>query len=183
MNVDLRKEILAETYQDVESVVYWGAWNFWRTYGGDLDDLIGQAHLIFIDAFDKYDESQGTELTTWLAFKIKTGLLNYQRLSYEPTHDTIDIVFTETYPAPDKSFSVTEFFDEMGSDACVVLQLFFSTPRDVLVAIRNRHTRTTLVSGDLKRRLRNRLRQMGWTARRTRAAFEEIDAAVCPQKG
>lgn len=176
MKQRLRKEVLAETYKDMQKFIAASAWDFWESYGGDFDDLIAQANLIFIDAFDKYDPSRGAKLSTWIAFKIRVGLCEYMRNGnvYETPHIPIDDKFAETYPASNDNFSVLEFLDEMEQDARIVLQLFLETPRDVMENILNSRKKTNHVQSAMRKRLQNRLRQIGWTMRRTREAFEQI---------
>lgn len=179
MKKALRKEIIAETYKDVERLIIQIVWRFWRTYGGDLDDLMGQANLIFIAALDSYNSNRRTKLSTWIAFKIKRGLYDYMRQGngYKPT-TRIDDDFVEKFPATNKNFSVMELLDEMEQDAYIVLQLFLETPRDVMVNILNKNGRIDHVQSAVQNRLRNRLRQMGWTVKRIRKAFEELKNAT-----
>lgn len=178
MKKTLHKEILEETYKDVQKLIFATAWDFWNIYGGSIDDLIGQANLIFIEALDDYDSSRGTKLTTWVAFRIKKGMLDYRRNQnrnkYKPTYFSIVERPLKIYPLSDKEFSVMELLDELGQDAHIVLQLFFDTPREIMVDIRNSHQRIDYVQAAVRNRLRNRLRQMGWTMKRIRKAFDEI---------
>ena len=180
MKAILRKEILTETYKDMRKLIAGQAWNFWRIYGGDVDDLIAQANLIFIDAFDKYDSGRGTKLSTWLSIKIRLGLFDYMRKGnvYKPPHIPIDDEFVETHPASNKDFSVMELLDEIEQDAHIVLQLFLETPREVIVNIMEVNRREDHAQAHMRNRLKNRLRQMGWTVRRIKAAFEEIKNAT-----
>jgi len=179
MKSELRKNVLEETYEDVQKLIFGVVWKFWSLYGGCIDDLIGQANLIFIDAFDRYDSSKGVKITTWIAYKINKGLFDYMRKGngYEP-HTQIDGEFVEMFAAPNKNFSVMELLDKMGQDAHIVLQLFLETPRETIVGIRNDYDRIDHVQAAIRKRLRNRLRQMGWTARRIKEAFDQIKNAT-----
>lgn len=175
MKETLRKEILTETYKDVQRLIFATVWKFWNIYGGDIDDLIGQAHLIFIDTVDNYDSSRGTKFTSHIAARIKARLFDYMRKGngYKP-HAQIDDEFAGLYLAPNENFSVIELLDEMGQDAHIVLQLFLEMPRDFMVNILNKSGRMDHVQSAVRNRLRNRLRQMGWNVRRIKKAFEEI---------
>lgn len=181
MKSTLRKEILTETYEDVQKLIFEGAWKFWNLYGGDIRDLIAQANLIFIEAFDSYNPNRGALLTTWIAFKVKKGLIDYLKNGnvYKSKHTSIDDEFIRTYPASkNENFSVMELLDEMGQDSHVVLQLFFEIPKDVMVNILNSKKKSDHVRSAIRRRLRNRLRQMGWTMKRTKKAFEQIKSVT-----
>ena len=174
MTSTLREEILTETYGDMQKLIFGIVWKFWRIYGGDLDDLTGQANLIFITAFDSYDPSK-SKLTTWLTTKIKWGLLDYMKEGnvYE-SHVSIDDEFVEIYPVVKEDISVIELLDEMDQDAHTILQLFLDIPRDIMVNILNEHCRVKDVQANLRNRLLHRLRQMGWNLKRIRKTFEEI---------
>lgn len=185
MKETLRKEILAETYQDMQKLIYANAWDFWRIHGGDIDDLISQSMLIFIEACDTHN-SDRAQLSTWISFKIKKGLLSYLR-KRNKLHVQIDVRFfdmfsfeknNKAYRVDNRYFSVTELIDEMGQDAHLILQLFFEIPKDVMVQIRNSHSNVCHVQAALRNRLYNRLRQLGWTKKRIKKAFDEIKNAT-----
>lgn len=179
MNSRLRKDILTETYKDMQKLIAKAAWNFWNVYGGDIDDLMAQANLIFIEAFDDYDPSRSSKLTTWLTHKIRWGLLDYMRCRniYEP-HIPIDDEFVETYSASNDGFSVMELLDEMEQDAHIVLQLFLEIPKEVMLDVLDSKQRVDHVRACMRNRLKNRLRQMGWTVKRIKTTFEEIKEAT-----
>jgi len=170
MNATLRREILTETYEDMQKLICEAAWKFWRAYGGDIDDLIGQANLIFIKAVDSHDASQ-SKLTTWICFCIKNGLLDYMREQYRPAH----IEINESMNSRHEQFSVIELLDEMERDAITILQLFLDTPQEILLdALSGGEKGLASVRQCMKRRMRNRLRQMGWTIERITESFNEI---------
>lgn len=183
MKENLRREILTETYQDMRRLILSNAWKFWKIHGGDLDDLIAEANLIFVDACDSYDPGRGAQLGTWISFRIKKRLISYMRKkgSGYGSHTSIDDHFEIPCTLLDyrgNNFSVMELLDEMEHDTWIVLELFFETPRNILVKIRNKHNRIDHVQAALRNRLRNRLRQMGWTRRRIEGAFDKIKNVI-----
>ena len=170
--------MLTETYTDMGGLISEMTYRFWKAHGGDLDDLKAQANLIFIKAVDSHNP-QKSKLTTWVAISIKKGLLYYMRRKwYKPTHISIVDLVNNNFEFESKSnenFSVMELLDEMECDAHIVLQLFLDIPREVLLTIfEDKNFRFDHTGGKIKNRLRNRLRQMGWTIRRIKEAFEEI---------
>lgn len=187
MNPKLRKDILTETYKDMRGLVSETAFRFWEAHGGDLDDLKAQANLIFIEAFDSHDP-QRAKLTTWVACSIRQGLLYYMRSTwYRPTHNSIDNGHDDDFEFASNSnenFSVMELLDEMEQDAQIVLCLFLDTPKEVILSLFNDKKRfkhigkSNHVRTHMRNRLQNRLRQMGWTIRRIRKAFEEIKSVT-----
>ena len=179
MNPKIRRKMLTETYIDMKGFISGTAYRFWIIYGGDLDDLKSQANLIFINAVDDFDSSKGTKLSTWIVYKIQKRLLDYMRNGYLPTHTSIDELFDEIESKPNENFSVMELLDELEQDAHIVLQLFLDTPREVILNIfEDKNFRLDHTGGKVRNRLRNRLRQMGWTIKRIRKAFEEIKSVT-----
>ena len=175
MKGNLRKDTLTETYIDIEGYILAATWKFWNLYGGDIEDLKGQASLIFIRAFDNYNPDKGAKLESWVTFKILKGLIDYMKKGngYKP-HIQIDDVFVGTYPASNENFSVMELLDEMKQDAHIVLRLFFEIPNDIMVNILNKKKRTDHTQAAVRNHLQNRLRQLGWSMKRIRKTFEEI---------
>lgn len=182
MNSILRREILTETYKDMRELISATVRKFWNAYGGDLDDLHAQANLLFIYALDDYDSSKGAKLSTWLTIRIRTGLLDYRKAGYKSKHlliedllaDGLSPDFIEAKSKIKKNFSVMELLDELGQDAHVVLWLFLTTPKEVMQDILDSKKRVDGVRSCMKNRLYNRLRQMDWTIRRIREAFDEV---------
>jgi len=183
MNSRLRKDILTETYTDMRGLVSEMAWRFWKAHGGDLDDLKAQANLIFIHAVDNYDSSRAA-LTNWIAYRIKKDLHRYLHNGYVPEHRSIGIehddeVNFEFESKSKENFSVMELLDEMEQDTRIVLCLFLNTPKEVILSIfDDKKCRLDHTGGKMRNRLRNRLRQMGWTIRRIKEAFEEIKSVT-----
>lgn len=171
--IDLHSEILAETYEDMQGLITKTVWDFWKVYGGDVEDLMAQANLIFIEAVDTYNPSK-SKLTTWLMFIIRKRLLTYIKDECKQAHVQINKYIIDTYPAHHKDFSVMEMLDEMKQDALVVLQLFLETPQEIMVDMLNDGKRIDQAPACMRRRLKNRLRQMGWRTKRIKKAFKEI---------
>lgn len=178
MNSRLRKDILTETYKDMRGLVSETAYRFWRIHGGDLDDLKAQANLIFIHAVDDYDSSKGAKISTWIAYRIKKRLLDYMRSGYVPIHSSIGLEDDDDFNFESKSnenLSIIELLDEMEHDAHIILYLFLNTPKEVIESVFNdKNFRLDHAGGKMRNRLRNRLRQMGWTIRRIKKAFAEV---------
>ena len=173
MNAILRKEILSETYEDMQGLIFETAWRFWNSHGGDIDEYIAEANLLFIKAFDCYDESK-SKLTTWVVTTINNGLRDFIRTEYRQTHVSMSDEFESQ---SSKGFSVMELLDEMERDCHTIIQLFLETPQEILLsALADKNRRG--VKGLAKNRLKNRLRQMGWTICRIKKAFEEIKTVI-----
>ena len=64
-----------QTYLDVEKLIKHIVWKFQRKYGGDFEELLGEANLLFILAYNDYDKEKA-KFSTWLTFYITTRLQN-----------------------------------------------------------------------------------------------------------
>ncbi len=185
MNAILRKDILTETYKDMQGLIFETCWRYWKQHGGNIDDLIGQANLSFIRAVDSHNETQ-SKLTTWIVVCIKNDLRNYMIKEYKHTHiasiDDEDVYDYQNITTPNNSFSVIELLDEMEKDAHIILQLFLETPKEVidnvLVEGKQMNRIQRHMKSSMKKRLRNRLRQMGWTLQRIAKSFNDIKEAI-----
>ena len=178
-NTALRKDTLKETYKDMEKLILKVTWRFQTRYGGEIDDLIGQANLLFIYAFDEYDETKKTKLSTWLWHYINIGLWNYVKTeNHKNNHISIDDEEVNINPQTSDSFSVIELLDELERDTLLIIRLFLETPNELIASVLDDGKQMNHIQGFMRRRLRNRLKQMGWTLRRISEAFEKIKEAV-----
>jgi len=176
MREEIRRDILAETYVDMQNLIFAVVWQVWMCYGGDIDDLASEANLIFLNIIDEHDPDRG-ELSTWLAYKIKKELLSHIRIKSRHLLSCISIddeLIETDSNLISRDFSVMDFVDEMSQDAHIILQLFLEIPRDVLSNLLEETRRIDRVQAHVRNRLKNRLRQMGWTTQRMKTAFEQI---------
>ena len=179
METALRKNILEETYKDMEKLILKVTWKFKTRYGGEIDDLIGQANLLFIYGFDEYDETKKAKLSTWLWHYINTGLWNYIKTeNHKNNHISIDDEEVNINPQTSDSFSVIELLDELEQDTLLIIRLFLETPNELIASVIDDGKQMNHMRGFMRRRLRNRLKQMGWTISRIKKAFEKIKEAV-----
>lgn len=179
MNTVLRKDTLGETYKDMEKLVLKVTWRFQTRYGGEIDDLIGQANLLFILAVDEYDETKQAQLSTWLWHYINKGLWNYVKAeNHKNNHISIDDEDKNINPQILDSFSILELLDELEQDTLLIIQLFFETPNEIIQGVLDDGKQMNHMQGYMRRRLRNRLKQMGWTIKRISEAFKKIKEAV-----
>lgn len=178
--VTLRKNTMTKTYEDVRNLIFETCWRFQKGHGGDIEELIAEANKLFILAYNSYD-SEKSQFTTWLVFKIKKGLETLIRTEWRQSHPSLSrIKGHNPYQENEytESFSVLELLDEMEKDAHIILQLFLDTPREVFVSAICSGRKPKHIQVCMRKRLRNRLRQMGWTIRRITESFDEIAQAI-----
>ncbi len=177
----VQKHKVGLLYKELQGYINAVVWEHIKSYGGDFEELKSQANVIFINAVNAYNSNRGTKLSTWITFKIKTGLLDNLRSESKNVlkiATKIDDVFVNTYSVADKMLPLMEFIDEISVDACIALQVFFDIPKDTALKIRKRckgkQNRFDRVQAALRNCVCNRLRQKGWTPQRMSRAFEEL---------
>jgi len=168
----LEREAMTETYEDVKDLIFDSAWSFQRSHGGDIEELIAESNKIFVLTYHSYNEDF-SKFTYWLVFNIKHGLKEFTKHEWRQSHPSLNrIVKHDPYKCEyAETFSVIELLDEIGKDAETILQLFTETPKEVF-------TSTLRERIYIKNRIKNRLRQMGWTIRRIKKTLEEISEAI-----
>ena len=77
-NPNLERDIMMEAYLDLKVMIVGLAKSHWLKFGGDIEEIIADANLIFIEAFGKHDENRAA-LTTWTFFIIRQKLIVIQQ--------------------------------------------------------------------------------------------------------
>ncbi len=176
----LRKDAMTETYEDTKNLIFETCWKFQKGHGGDIEELIAEANKLFVLAYDSYD-SRKSQFTTWLTTSIKNGLKRFTQTEWRQSHPSLSRI-KEHNPYQEyestESFSVLELLDEMEKDAHIILQLFLDTPRDIFQSAVVGGKKSKHIQICMRKRLRNRLRQLGWNIRRITESFEEIAKAI-----
>ncbi len=174
MKTVLQKDTLTETYIDVQNLINKIVWKFCNEYGGVFEEYQAEANLSFILAYNTYNENKA-QFSTWLYFYIRKRLLTYTKRLYEqwPYPNTMN-EYTLEYIQNEKiysSFSPMELLDEANEDVKLLINLIWEPPPEILDA--------KIKSGNhpchIKIVLRNYLFKIGWTGRRIKESFEEIE--------
>lgn len=168
----------AETFNDVQGVIRRVVQSFHKRYGGDLDDLYGQCHLIFMRAYLTYDRQHGDfkKWLSFLSFKILFERMRYTtrrnaRLRPQRWNGFIEGTCGVTY-AP-----LADLLDDLSEDAQFVAWLAISSPPDVRLALYCRPSQDAASS--VRAALREVLKDMGWYNQRVTDAFNEIRSVLC----
>lgn len=100
----LEKDILEDAYTHTEKLVTKIAWKFTNRYGGEFDEWLSEANLIFIDACQSYNGR--SSLITWLWYKLHWGLYkclkirtSEQRTISLEELDSDDVPVEDIFPA------------------------------------------------------------------------------------
>lgn len=153
---------MTTTYEDVQELVRATALRFHRRYGGDLQEILQNAGLLYTQAYYRYKEERGS-FARYVKFYIFREL--QERLRNECSRNARlkqhQLDTDQLWREPTEQFSLSDFVEELGQDARKVVELLFAEPNQP-------HQRPT--KGTLRRWLHN----LGWTARRIVESFDEI---------
>jgi len=174
MEATLHKEALTETYYDMEKTLQSMIWQFHGKYGGDMEEWRAEANLLFIKAYYTHDENKAA-FSSWVRYKVWKGLLDYSRNIFKYCHDipNIDILkFIKNKGG--NPFLPIELLDGATDDAKTLMHLIWNPPAEI--------TNAKIKNGShpchMKVVLRRYLSNIGWTGRRIKESFEEIERII-----
>lgn len=166
-----------DAYLSVKGMIYSLAKRFNNQYGGEFDDIIGEANLIFVTAYKKFDASRGA-LTTWIYCKVWHGLVGKaRRYAKEAKKATeyaevkrVDENLRQQGCVRPNTF-LLEFMDSVSKEAREIITLALDMPDDVV--------QLAIQYGGQPRNARDAIKrhfyeEAGWTWRQVRASFNEI---------
>ncbi len=154
---------IEETYSEVAKLVHQTAYRFWRRYGGDIHEIISEAHEHYLAAYTTH--SPRFSFSAWVAFRVFKCLLETRRLQARRAARMGSKVELETVAVSKQpaNFNLDEFCSALSCDAQEV------------VSIITKDTPTELASTKItKGKLTNYLRDRGWSFKRINKAFEQI---------
>lgn len=154
----------AETYRDVQKMIWQLCWRFCRR-GGDFDEHLSIANEAFVKAYKTHDPDKA-EFTTHCYLQVYFALQKF-RATYSKRRERMHEV-----PLPDSAkLKESRLWDsvwgQVGDDARTVMVLISESPAELLgIALQE------IVS--LRVVLFRRLRAMGWSIGRAGTAFDEL---------
>lgn len=164
-----------ETYSDVELMVREAAFRFFRKYSGELEEWLADANLIFVQAYQSWDESLNVKFTYWLRYNLDRGLMTIVR-SRARRHGrmrTITPYILDRFPVANSTPKLYDFSEE----ALEVVKLIADTPLDIKFLMLEQG-RSLSKSEKWKNCLTEFLEDMGWAVETIQNAFEEIKEAL-----
>ena len=172
MESTLKKDTVAEAFLDVELLIHSTVNAFQEMYGGNTDDLFGEATLHFLKAYTSYNPKYS--FSTWVRFKVWKGLLESKinecrriasiRRRYDQFKDRFKYRSKEAHmePVDPSTNPIQNILEAISSDAKTVVRLVLTTPMNIKT----------------KKSLWNYLNGIGWSANRIAASFTEITNAL-----
>lgn len=127
------QRILTENYKDVELLIYDTVHRFLDRYGAcqgerrrqEAQELIAEANLLFLEAYQRYDDSKGN-FPSWVRYFIYKQLLERCRRQCMRNKrlKQRDVDLEMAIHAKERSqFDLGDFFDELSDDARAIVKL------------------------------------------------------------
>jgi len=121
-----KQNALTETYLKLKHLVEKVAWNHWEHFGGDVEEHIANANLLFIEAFNNYDSSK-SQIQTHIWHRIYYGLLSIENKEQERKRIRVKTISNKdslffTHP---ETVKITELLDEINSDLKLLILMAF----------------------------------------------------------
>lgn len=169
---------LTSSYTQLQPAIEATVRQFCRTYGGDFEEKMADASLIFVEACAAHDESRGT-LKGRIKYLVWHRLLDARRSELTDSKrysvmgdDGLDLLTQK--PDPAGRFDVRNFLNRLSEDAQLVVQLTIA-PTDAMRAAFG----SDLDPPHIRRVISDHLRtQLRWFPDRVREAFLEIELGL-----
>ena len=167
-----------ETYWDIKNLIFDTVWKFQQRYGGDFDEMVAEANLIYIQAFLSHNPNK-SQFSTWLRFILWKGLIDFKRFIREENKHIKIEHFEEienfySYPAP-LYIPFWDLVSGLSDDAKTIVQLILEPPEIMQSAALKKGTAPC----NVKRALRIHLSYiLGWSANQIKESFAEITAVI-----
>lgn len=166
-------------YEEVRALIFKQVYRFASQYGGDVDDLTGEAHIHFMQGdrqFAKGETATGIEIKqpyhvviknhVWYGLfdTMRTRARRHSKAAMVQAGET-DVTLTDTH-----TFNARVLAIDSSDDARVVLELVLDPPAELEREVRAKGGEPRNVRSSV----RGYLRDNGWTPERITTAFDEI---------
>lgn len=174
-------DTVEEGYAAVKNLIFDQVHKFRRRYGGDPDDLVGEANVAFVKGHAALAakatpaEAYPMEIRRWVWYSLfdamRVRLERKRKVQFSSTTDQEDVYAEQ----PKAVFDREEFVGGLTEDGRVAAELVLSPPEAV--------ERVAMAKGGTPRNYKSTVRtylrtESGWSTDRVNAAFEEIMGAL-----
>lgn len=166
--MNLREAAFDQTYKDLERMICQIVWRI-CPHPNLFDDYKAEANLAFCRAYRTHDPKRGqiTTLTYWCVLRALLDLRK-REIRYYQTQATEDLLDESVEQKP---LRITErIWSDLSEDARIVIEAVAEAPIEMMRLLPYPHK--------LKRKLWQRMRELGWTMGRLSKASEEIKEAL-----
>lgn len=157
--------VLQTTYEDVKRLIHSTVHKFYEKYGGDYEELVSEANLAFMVAYNTYNPSRA-KFSTWLVRMIVWRLLSLQRVEAAFSHEPLTDVGEMT-----EVMDLSDLINGMSDDAKTVVNMVIASPRRLTRLVEKRGRGTPV---HYRGALRELLLDLNWTTKQIQATYEEI---------
>ncbi len=165
-----------QTYPKVERMVQQIVWRFRANHGGEFDELMAEASLHFVRAYEEYEEGHGATPLTWVRFKVTKGLLETARqMSKREALLPRTELDWDCQPQPSR-FDIERFLADLSEDAQTTVRLIIEPPPDVIFNAHQSYGPNNPQS--LRAAVEEFLADIGWGVERITESFSEIAEAL-----
>ena len=136
------------------------AWTFHTSTGLELDDLIAQGYLIYLEKLKNWDPARG-KITTFMWHSLHSNLINYansQRKHYHPSKadPDYDIVKEKKY-----------YFEDINEEGHTIAKIVLSRPSTFDLAKKE----------NVEKKLYNILERRGWSKDKIQSGLDSLQTA------
>jgi DNA-directed RNA polymerase specialized sigma24 family protein len=180
----ISQDTATAAYEEVKDAIVKTVRGFIRRHGGDFDDLMGEAHIAFMQGLAAWEgrATNGRAIAATFEVEIKRWVWyclfdNYRtRTQHRRAKKTViaNDEFIELAADNTAEFSLMEFADGLSEDARAVLRLTLDTPQELIHAALARGGSPL----NFRKIIRMHFEEAGWAAKRISLSFEEIAEAL-----
>jgi len=182
----LEQDILAESFKEIQYMLWQIVLTHHMKYGGNLDDLYSEAQEIFLFAHMRHDEMKGN-LNTWIHFIVSHQLQQYCRDENKRLHGCKNISLNNLISNNNKSTSLPTnliakkkrndldvLLSQVGDDCKNIIYLILFPPKDF-----EEESQIQRKPRQWKDFIREYLHfNMKWSINRIKMAFNELKQAM-----
>lgn len=167
---------ITQTYEDSRLLIYQISHKMSCAFYVPFEDVLGQAHLIFMEAFRSFDPSYNAKFTTWLQIRLWGRLINWLKKEYpENLHLELDDDILCFASEADR-FRIQDMMKGLSGEARMIVRLVCSTPKELQDII-------TITKVEGKRDIRLTIHEylvdrFGWATNEVLSSFKEIRLAL-----
>lgn len=172
---------MEEGYEIVSKLIFHQVHKFVRDYGGDFEDVLGEAHELFMKGHDHYvggvrtngvkiTHTYPTAIRRWIWYglfdSMRSRLKRKSIATFEPLngHET----------KPGSPFYVMDFVSSLSHDGEYVTELVLNPSEELAMTVEAKGGTMC----NYRSTVRSTLRNEGWSKKRINKAFSEITKAL-----
>lgn len=179
------RTVVSEEYKNYEKLVYHTVHRFVKKYGGDSEEYIAEANVVFLNAFEKFDRTAGYRFSTYLVRSIWNRLLNVAKreMDHNRRYNTSldsgpDGLASRASLVPDSGDSGWAF-EDLGHNARTVLDLVLRAPAEIRASLSfTDGLSISETAKEWKKAIRGYFKHRGLDMRVVDRAFDEIREAM-----